>query len=192
MDPYVGARLKAVRKSNGLTQRQLAARAGVTNGLIAMIEQNRSSPSVASLKRILDAIPMTFSAFFAAEPLAEDKAIHRAHELREINPARLFPVGPDQKGMMSLRQVGDASRHSLQLLHEVYEPGADTGEELYSHDGEEAGLVIEGELELTIDGAVELLRPGDAYLFDSRKPHRFRNAGPARCVIVSACTPPTF
>ena len=192
MDVDVGARLKRLRRSNGLTQRELARRAGVTNGLIAMIEQNRSSPSVASLKRILDAIPMPFSEFFAVEYPANEKTVYRAGELREINPARVFRLDAAQAKLLSLRQVGDASVHSLQLLHEKYAPGADTGVELYAHEAEEAGLVIKGQIELTIGAEVHALGPGDAYIFDSRTPHRFRNTSDADCVIVSACTPPTF
>ena len=52
----VGARLKHVREVHGLSQRELARRAGVTNGLISLIEQNRVSPSVGSLKKVLDGL----------------------------------------------------------------------------------------------------------------------------------------
>ena len=192
MAANVGGRLKAVRNANGLSQRELAKRAGVTNGLISMIEQNRSSPSVASLKRILDAVPMTFSEFFSIEYSGEEKVFYKADELREINPARVFKIDSDAAKLVSLRQVGDASQHSLQLLHEIYEPGADTGLELYTHDAEEAGLVISGEIELTVGDRKQVLTAGDAYIFDSRVPHRFHNRGDEICVIVSACTPPTF
>ena len=60
----IGGRLKEVREQRGLSQRELAARAGLTNGAISLMEQNKSSPSVASLKRLLDAVPMTLSEFF--------------------------------------------------------------------------------------------------------------------------------
>jgi mannose-6-phosphate isomerase-like protein (cupin superfamily) len=93
---------------------------------------------------------------------------------------------------MSLRQLGDASRHSIQLLQEVYTPGSDTGPDMLRHEAEEAGLVISGHIEVTVADQVRVLNPGDGYLFDSRLPHRFRNIGSADCVIVSACTPPTF
>ena len=53
----VGARLKMVRKKRGLSQRELAKRAGVTNSTISLIEQNRVSPSVSSLKKVLDGVP---------------------------------------------------------------------------------------------------------------------------------------
>ena len=63
----VGAHLRAVRTLYGLSQRELAKRAGVTNGLISLIEQNRVSPSVSSLKKVLDAIPMSLAEFFTLD-----------------------------------------------------------------------------------------------------------------------------
>jgi transcriptional regulator with XRE-family HTH domain len=189
----VGKRLKAVRLAQGLSQRQLAARAGVTNSMISLIEQNRTSPSIASLKLILDAVPMTFSEFFSIENAENGKFVHRQEELLEVNPATVISTGPEgMREAISFRQVGNASKHAIQMLHERYEPGADTGPELYTHEAEEAGIVISGEIELTVGEVTETLKAGDAYLFDSRLPHRFRNASAEPCVIVSACTPPSF
>lgn len=188
----VGERLKQLRQEKGLSQRQLATLSGVTNGLISMIEQGQTSPSVASLKKILDAIPMSFSEFFAMEYPDADNVFYSSNELREINPVNVFTLGEKASRGVSLRQVGDATRHSLQMLHETYPPGADTGTEMYTHEAEEAGIVISGRIELTVGEATRILGPGDAYIFDSRIPHRFRNSGDETCVIVSACTPPSF
>lgn len=88
--------------------------------------------------------------------------------------------------------MGNASTRALQILDETYPPNADTGPELLSHAGEEAGIVIQGQIEITVGEQVKVLGPGDGYLFDSRQPHRFRNVGDVVCKIVSACTPPTF
>ena len=63
----VGAHLRAVRTMYGLSQRELAKRAGVTNGLISLIDQNRVSPSVSSLKKVLDGIPMSLADFFTLD-----------------------------------------------------------------------------------------------------------------------------
>ena len=52
MDFDVGARLKVIRKSMHLSQRELASKAGVTNGMISLIEGNKTSPSISSLKKI--------------------------------------------------------------------------------------------------------------------------------------------
>lgn len=181
----IGHKLRAIRKERGLSQRELAARAGLTNGTISLIEKNKTSPSVASLKSLLDAIPISMAEFFSnLEDINAPKVFYKSEELIEI-----APQGP---GQVSLRQLGDAENHALQVLHETYPPGADTGPGMLSHQGEEAGIVVEGSVEVTVDGKSAVLMPGDGYLFDSRLPHRFRNIGSTRCVVVSACTPPTF
>ncbi len=93
---------------------------------------------------------------------------------------------------MSYRQVGAHLKdRALQMIHERYKPGAQSGSKMLSHNGEEAGLVIKGRLGLEADGRRYELGPGDAYIFDSRKPHAFRNIGGDE-LVVSACTPPTF
>ena len=80
----VGARLRSVRITFGLSQRALARRAGVTNGLISLIEQNRVSPSVSSLKKVLDGVPMTLAEFFTLDMAAAPQAFFGAEELSEI------------------------------------------------------------------------------------------------------------
>ncbi|GHF56812.1 transcriptional regulator [Seohaeicola zhoushanensis] len=187
----IGGRLRSVRESRGLSQRDLAGRAGLTNGAISLIEQNKSSPSVASLKRLLDAIPMTMSEFFSeVEESESPKYFYSAGEFTELAPQSIG-LGTGARGV-SLRQLGDAARHALMVLHETYPPGADTGPDMLSHESEEAGIVISGIIEVTVGEQVRVLNPGDGYLFDSRLPHRFRNIGESDCVVVSACTPPTF
>ncbi|GAB4258512.1 MAG: cupin domain-containing protein [Pararhodobacter sp.] len=187
----IGARLKHARLARRLSQRELARRSGVTNGMISQIEQNQSSPSVASLKRILDAIPMSLSEFFSDDYPATKQVFYRASELRELNPYKVFP-GLGVSDGISLRQVGDSAMHTIQMLHERYEPGSGTGDTLYSHEAEEAGIVVSGQIELTVGDETRVLSAGDAYLFDSRIPHRFHNSGEVECVIISACTPPSF
>ena len=182
----IGKRLQALRKAHGLSQRELAARAGLTNGTISLIEQNKTSPSVASLKSLLDAIPMSIADFFAnIEQEQKATYFYAAKDFIEIAPQSDGPA-------MSLRQLGQASSHTLQMLDEVYPPNADTGAELLSHAGEEAGIVTEGEIEITVGDQVKILRAGEGYLFDSQLPHRFRNISGDTCRIISACTPPTF
>ncbi len=181
----IGQKLKTIRMQRGLSQRELATRAGLTNGTISLIEQNRTSPSVASLKSLLDAIPISMAEFFATiEDTDTPKVFYKASELTEIAPA--------SEGNLSLRQLGNAQNHALQVLHETYPPGADTGPEEIVHDGEEAGIVVRGTIEVTVDGVSSILERGDGYIFDSRLPHRFRNLGDTVCEIVSASTPPSF
>lgn len=179
----VGNRLRQLRTQYGLSQRELAKQAGVTNGTISQIEQGRASPSVGSLKRILDGMGVSLGTFFTQDTTASaGQVFYTRDELPNLG----------NQGI-ALRLVG--ARHperKLSVLHEIYQPGEDTGPDRLSHDGEEAGVVIRGEIELTVGTETRLLGTGDAYYFESRIPHRFRNPGDVEAEIVSANTPPTF
>ena len=178
----VGSRLKAARKKAGLSQRTLATRSGVSNGTISLIEQNKISPSVASLKRLLDTFAMSLSEFFGEQDITREKRFFRAGELAEFG-----------SGGILFRQIGaNVPGRKLQILHERYLPKGDTGEQMLSHLGEEGGVVLSGKIEVTVGAETAVLTAGDAYYFDSTIPHRFRNTGQRECEIISVCTPPTF
>jgi transcriptional regulator with XRE-family HTH domain len=178
----VGARLRSVRITFGLSQRALARRAGVTNGLISLIEQNRVSPSVSSLKKVLDGVPMSLAEFFTLDLSAAPQAF--------FNPEELTELGNEQ---VSLRLVASARPgRQMTLLHERYAPGAETGDEMLTHRGEEGGVVVRGRIELTLAGVTRVLTPGEAYYFSSHLPHRFKNVGREPCEIISASTPASF
>ncbi|MCF4097177.1 cupin domain-containing protein [Maritalea mediterranea] len=182
MDIDIGQRLRLVRTQAKLSQRQLAAKTGVTNSTISLIEAGQTNPSVGALKRILDGIPIGLSDFFALDMIPEPSPFYAAEDLVEIG-----------KGKISFRQVGqDMAGAALQILKERYAPGADTGRVPLVHDGEEGGVVISGRLEVTVDDERRVLGPGDAYRFSSRRPHRFRAIGHEPCEVISACTPPSF
>jgi len=180
MNIDIGSRLKQHRQQKGLSQRALARLAGVTNGLISQIEQNSISPSIASLKKILDVLSLSLADFFTGEA---NEALDYFYDRK-----RLPNLG---SGDVRIFLVGAGIRHrAMSILHEVYPPGADT--QMYTHAGEEGGVVTKGRIEITVAGKARVLGPGDAYYFESRLPHRFRNAGAAPCEIISANSPPTF
>ncbi len=178
----LGQQLKTLRQRRGLSQRKLAALAGVSNATVSLIEHGRTDPSMGLLRKILDTLGVSFAEFFATETRAKEQYFYTGDELSEIG-----------SGPISYLQVGsDLSDSQLQILYERYQPGADTGRSMLSHDAEEGGIVLKGRLEVTVGEQVQVLAAGDAYRFNSRIPHRFRNAGNEECVLVSACTPPSF
>ena len=160
MDNIVGPKLRVLRARLGLSQRALARKAGIPSSTVSLIESGKSSPSVGSLKRLLDAAGLSLGEFFSQDS--------------DPRPRVFFQPS------------------SLQILHETYQPGADSGRVPLSHKGEEGGLLISGRLEVTVGDQIRVLKPGDGYLFSSLLPHRFRNPGREPCVVVSACTPPSF
>ncbi|HMN44370.1 MAG TPA: cupin domain-containing protein [Povalibacter sp.] len=178
----VGTHLKNVRVMYGLSQRELAKRAGVTNGTISLIEQNRVSPSISSLKKVLDGIPMSLAEFFTLDLQTDPQVFYGRDELTDIGD-----------GAIALRLVAaKRPNRAMAILHERYSAGSDTGDDMLSHKGEEGGIVLSGRIELTVGGQSRVLGPGDAYYFSSAVPHRFRNTGAEPCEIISASTPPTF
>lgn len=171
----IGARLREIRTKMGLSQRELAARAGLTNGMISLIETNKASPTVASLMKVLDAIPMSVVDFFQPGPADRQKVFFSEDELTDVgsNNVVLKLVG------------GKALGGQIEILHEIYPPGTDTGRAMMSHIGEEGGFVVRGEIEVTIGHETRVLKKGEAYYFKTATKHRFRNIGNEVCEIVS-------
>ena len=178
----VGQQLKLLRQRRGLSQRKLAHQAGVSNATVSLIEHGKTDPSMGLLRKILDSLGVTFAEFFASDTRTAEKFFYAREELSEIG-----------SGPISYLQVGsDLSDGQLQILYERYRPGADTGQSMLSHDAEEGGIVLQGRLEVTVGEQVQVITAGGAYRFNSRMPHRFRNTGNQECLVVSACTPPSF
>lgn len=177
----IGVRLRDVRRSRGLSQRELARRAGVTHGTVSFIERNRISPSIGTMRHILDCLGMTLSEFFAPEAEPPVRYFFTRQDL--------FDVG---SGGVKLLQIGKSLvGRPLQMLLEFYPPGAETAREPYrTEGGEEGGIVVQGEIEATIGDEVRILHKYDAYLFPTSLPHKLRNVSDRECVIVSATTPP--
>ncbi|MBF7728706.1 cupin domain-containing protein [Pseudomonas sp. N040] len=180
----VGVRLQSIRKLKGLSQRELAKRAGVTNSTISMIEKNSVSPSISSLKKVLAGIPMSLVEFFSVDFEENNAAqiVYKADELTDLS-----------SGTVSMRLVGKGHQvRALAFLDETYPPGSDTGAEMLNHEGEEAGVLVSGRLELTVGAELFILETGDSYYFESTRPHRFRNPFDEPARLISATTPANF
>lgn len=179
-DLAVGARLKVVREKAGLTQRELAKRSGVANATISLIEQEAHAPSLASLHRILGAVPISIADFFAIPTSQKNVLFYDAADLAVVS-----------RGAADLRVLGSERRDKkLQLFVEHYQPGAGTGREPLVHEGETAAIVIEGTIEVTVGGEKRVLTAGGGYQVFGGQPYRLRNIGKIVAVVACACTPP--
>jgi transcriptional regulator with XRE-family HTH domain len=176
----VGARLRTVREQSGMSQRELAKRAGVTNATISLIEQESHAPSLASLHRILNAIPISMAEFFALPTSQKNVLIYDKDELVAVT-----------RGAAALSVMASERRDKkLQLFSERYAPGASTGEELIVHDGETAAFIIQGSMELEVDGVVRRIDSGGGFHLIGKQPYRLKNIGRSDAIVVCACTPP--
>lgn len=178
----VGARLKTVREQAGLSQRELARRAGVTNVTVSLIEQESHAPSLASLHRILTAIPISMAEFFALPVTKQDILFYDHADLAVVT-----------RGSADLRVLGAERRDKkLQLFFERYAPGADTGKEPIVHDGETAAVVVQGSVELEVGGQRRRIKSGGGFQLLGKQPYRLTNIGRQTAIVVCACTPSLF
>ncbi len=175
----LGSRLASIRRQLGLSQRRVAELSGLTHGAICTIEQDKVSPAVSSLQKLLKVYDMSLSAFFAEQqPAVRNKVV--------INESELVEIG--SRGV-SFKLVHNGNpRRTLGFLIECYAPGTSTGGHI-KHTGEEVGTVLEGDIELTVDGECYQLSAGQSYVIDTGLPHTFTNSSSRECRIISAHTP---
>jgi len=185
LSEFVGREIQALRKAKKLTLAQLALKSGVSVGYLSQIERGLSTPSIKALHGISRALDVNISWFFSASesgPREERDYVVRKSRRRQIR----FDGGISDF-LLSPSLAGD-----LELLLSTFESGATSGDQPYTHEGEEAGLVVSGELELHVDGKCFLLKQGDSFAFKSSTPHRYRNPGPNDAVVIWAITPPSY
>jgi transcriptional regulator with XRE-family HTH domain len=166
----VGARVRALRDSMGLSLRDLAERSGVSAPMLSQVERGETSPTLAVAGRIASGLDLTLSQLLRLDE-AEHVVVVRAGEgrTRERSGHRLEELTPPLPG-----QRADVSRHRL-------EPGASTGgpsdPPLHEPGSRETAIALEGELVLVVDGEDHALASGDAVTFDADLPHHFENRG---------------
>lgn len=178
----IGTRIKARRQSNHLTLKQLAEKVGCTDAYLSQIENGRVSPSIASLKKIADALQAKITDFFV--------------ESEDDDPVVL----PPHKRLLLSLERWNAEIQSLVInpknkrMHPFYttiQPGGGS-HGLYSHVGEEFGLVLKGELEIDLDGTIHRVRENESFYYNSSQPHSWTNPGTCPTVVVWVISPPTF
>jgi len=182
---HLGREVRSLRHARDMTLEELGAKTGLSVGFLSQIERGLSNPSVIALHDIGKALGVNISWFFAENdpgPPEERGFIVRAdrrrtlHYSHGITDSLLTPYLDGQ----------------LELLLSRFPPGASSGEAPYTHIGEEAGIIIAGQLDLWINGKRFRLLEGDSFTFKSTLPHRYRNPGATETVVIWAITPPSY
>lgn len=174
----LGLRLKTVRERNGLSQRELAKRAGITNSNISMIEQGLVSPSVNSLARVLSGIPMTLAQFFTCDPMDVGIVIYNAATLEQLQTF-------SSSGVAKQTIAAEKSQRKLTMSREIYPAGCDTGAEPLRPPSETAAMLVSGELEFTVGMQVHQLHAGDGFYLMPQQPYRIRNRSTQDAVVIT-------
>ena len=182
MEVDLAAQLRLLRRTRGLTLRELAARVGVTESFLSQVERGVASPSVASLQRIARGLGLSIADLFAT-PAAAGRVVRRV-DRRRVAYAGLGATDE------FLTPPGGTR---LQVILSTIAPGGGTGDEAYSHESdEEVVIVLQGELDLWVAGEHYHLDTGDAITYSSRLPHRNQNRGRTPAQVLFCLTPPSF
>ncbi len=158
-----GGLLRERRRSLNLTLHDVSEKTGLTKGFLSDIERDKTSPSVASLVSLCDALNLPVGDLFATTRNVLVRAAER-------QPIKFGGIGVSDHLLTPSHGV------RMQAIWSEIAPGGTGGEQLYSlRSEEELVLVISGDLALNIEGEETILHVGDSITFDPRLPHSFRN-----------------
>ena len=179
----IAEKLKAFRSANRMTLKQLASKAGCTDAYLSQLERGHANPSIMILKKIASALQMKVIDFFLEPETEENDVVCKEAERANIR----FKQG-DAKIQMLVRNI---QNKRMQPFYTTIKPGGGSKGSC-SHIGEEFGIVLQGELEVNLNGRALGVKKNESFFFSSQEPHRWRNPGKKMTVVIWVVSPPTF
>ncbi len=177
----LGKKIRDLRLRRGLTVQQLAAASRLSKGFISQVENDRTSPSLSTLRDLASAL-QTSVAYLVVEE-EQMPSVVRAGERPRMH------VG----GNASKVEVLSAQpKRNLELLLAELPPGLTAGDKGHYHHGEECLLCLEGRVSVVCGDHHLVLETGDSCHYDGRVPHAIENVGPVTARVIIAITPAAF
>ncbi|MFB7112540.1 MULTISPECIES: cupin domain-containing protein [unclassified Streptomyces] len=179
----IGQYLRRERLDQGLTLEKLAEKTGLSRSYLSNVERDVNSPTINTLRTIVEALGTTLSQLF--------RAVDREHRVLTRPDQRVELTRSGVEGVTyTLLNPKHGGRIEMMMLEVA--PGASSGGNPHTHGGEEVGLLLSGELDYWVDGVHYRLQPGDCVSFDSSVSHRYSNPGDVPAVCVWTETPRGF
>ncbi|MFD8687592.1 helix-turn-helix domain-containing protein [Streptomyces sp. NPDC059651] len=160
--------LKRWRGERGFTLDALAARAGVSRGMIIQIEQARTNPSVGTTVKLADALGISITTLLDHE---------------QGTPVRLVPghqvvrMWSTEAGSSSTLLVGAEARGPLELWSWQLMPGDGSASDPHPEGAVELLHVTAGTLTLVVDDTTYAVPAGTSATFEAHHAHAYRNEG---------------
>lgn len=181
-DVDVGERLREIRQQRRETLRTVADRSGLSESFLSQVERGRSNASIASLRRIAEALGVTVADLFEPNGPRSARVLRRGDR-----PALNFGV-LGRKLLLTPRPM-----QALEVFVGELDVGGSTGVEPYSHgDSEELFVVLGGSVQLELGGELHELETGDSIVYRSSVPHRITNVGDHLAEAMWVITPPSY
>lgn len=175
----LGEKIRLLRQGCYLTQEELADRCELTKGYISQIENDLTSPSIATLKDILDALGTTLKDFFSENE--EERIVFSEEDFFEKVDG----------GRVTNWLIPNAQKNMMEPLRVELEPGAEMPEDV-PHEGEEFGYVLDGQVVLHLGTKKLVCKKGNSFYYTADKAHYISNNGKKKAVLIWISTPPTF
>jgi transcriptional regulator with XRE-family HTH domain len=187
-----GAKIRAWRKTAGLSLQEVAQLSNLSVGYISQVERDLANPSLEALKRIANAVGKSIGELFSdfAEPDEAGESAERHRFWVTRGNARKQIVYPGS-GIMNELLSPDV-QHKLEIIWVEAAPGTGSGGHPHSHVGEECGVIFAGCMRLWLGDECRELFAGDSVYLDSTLPHRWIAAGTEGLKALWVITPPTF
>jgi transcriptional regulator with XRE-family HTH domain len=177
----IGEKIKRLRVLNGLTQEELALRCDLSKGFISQLERDLASPSIATLKDILECLGTDLRGFFNER---EDEKI-------VFGKDDIFDSSNEEYGTLVQWLIPNAQKNSMEPILLTIAPGGATA--LHDpHEGEEFGYVLLGGVVLVIGEKEHKVRKGESFCFHPKAPHQLRNPYKKPATLLWVSSPPSF
>ncbi len=176
---YIGSKIKDLRVRARLTQGELADRCELTKGYISQLENDLTSPSIATLKDILQALGSSLADFFAEED--EEKIVFGVNDY--------FVKENDGHSVTWL--VPTAQKNMCEPIRLIIKPLQRTETDL-PHEGEEFGYVLKGSIKVHLGKKTSKAVKGESFYFRADKPHYIENVGKDEAIVLWLSCPPNF
>jgi transcriptional regulator with XRE-family HTH domain len=177
----IGEKVRRLRKANNLTLEELANRTYLTKGFLSQLERDLTSPSIATLKGILDVLGEELADFF--------RDVKHERVLFDRKARVLSSASTEEMTVEVL--VPSAQSRIMDPVLVSLEPGSDTNIQP-PHEGEEFGFLLQGRVTLWVDKVPYRMRKGDCFYFTSDREHRLQNTGKVVAMILWIVSPPVF
>ncbi len=177
----IGGKIKRLRLKLNLTQEELANRTELSKGFISQLERDQTSPSIATLMDILEALGTNLSEFFYEKP----------EEKLAFTPDDMFIKNDNECGYSICWLVPNAQKNALEPILIALRPGGESYMD-DPHEGEEFGYVLQGSVTLCLGDRKLKVRRGSSFCFKPTAPHQIKNTGNTAAKVLWVATPPSF
>lgn len=165
LEDALGAQIREMRQSVGVTVAELAKAAEISVGMLSKIETGQTSPSLATLQRLAQALNIPIAAFFAKFDEKREATFVRAGEGLAIERR-----GSSKGHLYQLLGHSLRSKVSVEPFLITLVEGSDAYP-IFQHRGVEFIYMLEGEVAYRHGDQVYVLTPGDSLFFDAEALH---------------------